>query len=409
MNPERIVNVLLHGKLIGTLTLLATDQNLFVFEEEYIADAGRPTLSLSFKSSQGGLLTDLKPSRTRLPAFFSNLLPEGPLREYLARKVGVSDKREFFLLKELGQDLPGAVTIEDFEFSTSPEFSHLESETGINDNSGSLRFSLAGVQLKFSAIKEATGGLTIPAEGKGGSWIIKLPSRTYDAVPENEFYMMRLAGEIGINVPEVDLISISDISGLPEDFLNLRGSALVVRRFDRRGDGSAVHIEDFAQIFNVYPEKKYENANYRNLAEVIWAECGKEDIAEFVRRLVFSTLIGNGDMHLKNWSLIYPDRQHARLSPAYDLLSTIPYIEDASTALNLVRTRDMVGFSSDRLAHFAAKARLSEKLVKSTAIDTVDRFFAVWKNGEFLHDLPVVRKTINEHLKTLAIVKEMQG
>lgn len=409
MNPDRIVNVRLYGRQIGTLTLLATDQNFFAFDEDYINDPGRPTLSLSFKSSQGRLLTDLKPSRTRLPPFFSNLLPEGPLREYLARKAGVSDKREFFLIKELGQDLPGAVTIEESMFATSPGDKNIEFDKQMNSSKRTLRFSLAGVQLKFSAVEGAQGGLTIPVEGKGGYWIVKLPSMTYQAVPENEFYMMRLAGDIGMNVPEVNLIPVKEISGLPEDLQNFQGSALAIRRFDREEDGTAAHMEDFAQIFGVYPEQKYQKANYRNIAEVILAESGQEDIKEFIRRLVFSVLIGNGDMHLKNWSLIYTDRRNPRLSPAYDLLSTIPYIKEASTALNLIRNRDMAGFSLERLIHFAAKAKLSENLVVNSAKDTVERFYSVWKNGEYLDDLPFVRDAINEHRTVLKIVKEIKG
>jgi len=54
----------------------------------------------------------------------------------------------------------------------------------------------------------ATGGLTIPAEGVGGSWIVKLPSTSFESVPENEFAMMTLARMIGINVPEVRLIPL---------------------------------------------------------------------------------------------------------------------------------------------------------------------------------------------------------
>ena len=61
-----------------------------------------------------------------------------------------------------------------------------------------LRFSLAGIQLKFSAIIEGRGGLTIPARGMGGSWIVKLPSREFEGVPENEFSMMTLARHIGM-------------------------------------------------------------------------------------------------------------------------------------------------------------------------------------------------------------------
>jgi serine/threonine-protein kinase HipA len=60
-----------------------------------------------------------------------------------------------------------------------------------------LRFSLAGVQLKFSAVMEASGGLTIPAGGMGGSWIVKLPSNRFASVPENEYTMLALARAVG--------------------------------------------------------------------------------------------------------------------------------------------------------------------------------------------------------------------
>ena len=57
---------------------------------------------------------------------------------------------------------------------------------------------------------------------------------------------------------------------------------------------------------------------------------------EFLRRFVFNALIGNADMHLKNWSLIYPDRRAAMLAPAYDFVSTIAYLPDDRLALTFV-------------------------------------------------------------------------
>ncbi|MCP4757575.1 MAG: type II toxin-antitoxin system HipA family toxin [Proteobacteria bacterium] len=408
MNSERILQVCLHEDPIGTLTLLAGDQTLFAFDDNYVNDPQRATLSLSFKSSQGGLITGVKPSRTRLPPFFANLLPEGPMRNYLAKRAGIATEREFFLIKVLGRDLPGAVTIREFDSVAGPVAGHRKKREQADNAGGPLRFSLAGVQLKFSAVKEATGGLTIPAEGSGGSWIVKLPSLSFNAVPENEFAMMRLAGLVGIDVPEIDLIPIGNLSGFPRDIKGMQGNALAVKRFDRDISGSAVHIEDFAQVFGVYPEKKYETANYRNLAKVIWAESGQKDIAEYVRRLVFSTMIGNGDMHLKNWSLMYPDGRQAVLAPAYDLLSTIPYIKEANTALNLVRSRDMAGLSLDRLSRFAAKARLPERLVLNTARETVETFLSVWKNGEYLANLPFIRDAIQVHLETIELVNSLR-
>lgn len=145
--------------------------------------------------------------------------------------------------------------------------------------------------------------------------------------------MMSLAKMVGIDVPAIDLVDIASINNLPAGINQLGSKAFIVKRFDRTGDGQRIHTEDFAQVFGVYPHAKYEKTSYRSLARVSAAESGDEDIAEFIRRATFKVLIGNGDMHLRNWSLIYRDRQRAELSPAYDLASTIAYNPDDKSAL----------------------------------------------------------------------------
>src|SRR5438067_253221 len=113
MIPDiRILKVSLDNRAIGTLTRLSGDKTLFAFNEDYIKNPTRPILSMSFRDAFGGLITDVNITRSRLPPFFSNLLPEGPLREYLAQRANMNPKHEFFLLLVLGQDLPGAVTIQ---------------------------------------------------------------------------------------------------------------------------------------------------------------------------------------------------------------------------------------------------------------------------------------------------------
>ncbi|WP_250847934.1 HipA domain-containing protein, partial [Escherichia coli] len=67
-------------------------------------------------------------------------------------------------------------------------------------------------------------------------------------------------------------------------------------------------------------------------------ETGEAGVSEFIRRLVFNALTGNADMHLKNWSLIYPDGRTPKLAPGYDFLSTTLYIPDENAALKLART-----------------------------------------------------------------------
>jgi len=404
MMPDvSILDVRLHDRSIGTLTNVQGDRTLFAFNQGYIDDRKRATLSLSFKDDHGQLLTRFKPVQTKLPPFFSNLLPEGPLRRYLASRAGVNEKREFFLLWMLGRDLPGALSIHSGEGEALPPGHDYDIPDHANRNA--LRFSLAGVQLKFSAIGNGNkaGGLTIPVEGVGGSWIVKLPSQQFAGVPENEFSMMTVARLMGMDVPELQLLGLDAISGLPEGIGQLSGQAMAVKRFDRGPEGP-IHTEDFAQVFSQFPEAKYDDASYRRIGMVLGIETGDADIAEFIRRLVFNTLIGNADMHLKNWSILYPDGRTPTLAPAYDFLATIPYLPDDSAALKYSRTKKMAEVTKDELVHFAAKARLPEKLVLEVGRETVSRFKEVWASEK--SNLPLakdIRDSVDAHAPNIPI------
>ena len=406
-NHVSTLNVLLYGESIATITNVGNDRTLFAFMDSYIHDESRPVLGLGFKDALGGLLTNFKPTQTKLTPFFSNLLPEETMRHYLAERAGVNPAREFFLLWVLGQDLAGAITVEPADGEALPPNVHqdIDDETKIDVP---MRFSLAGVQLKFSAVQQANGGLTIPATGKGGSWIVKLPSSRFDAVPENEYSMMELARMLGMDVPETQLLPINQIANIPDGIGKFgdafkNAQAFVIKRFDRAGD-QAVHIEDFAQVFGVYPQDKYKKASMRNIAQVIGIEGQDEDIAEFTRRLVFNTLIGNADMHLKNWSVIYKDKRTASIAPAYDFVSTIPYIPDDSASLKVSRSKKFSDFTLDELSHLAAKAMLPEKLVLDTAKQTVAGFHEIWAK-EKAH-LPLTKsmiEAIETHLRSIPL------
>jgi serine/threonine-protein kinase HipA len=402
MNNIAVLDVLLYGERIGTLTRLPGDRVLFAFTEAYIANRDRATLSLSFKDALGNLITDVRPTQTRLPVFFANLLPEGTMRDYLAARAQVKPEREFFLLATLGQDLPGALVIRptDSAVPLDESLDTVDSE-GEPPSAAALHFSLAGVQLKFSALKNARGGLTIPVDGVGGSWIVKLPSTQFPRVPENEFAMMELARRVGISVPDTALVSINEISGLPSG-INVVGShAYAIKRFDRAINDTRVHIEDFAQVFGVYPERRYDRASYRNIAEVIWTETGEAGIVEFLRRLVFNILIGNADMHLKNWSLIYSDRRHASLAPAYDFVSTIVYLPDDNLALTFVDSKKFSSLTREQFERFAAKARLPAKLTLDTVRETVLRFEEAWRNPPPGIIDETIRAAVERHLQTV--------
>ena len=401
-----VLEVLLYGEAIGTLTRVEGDRSLFAFNEEYIADENRPVLGLGFKDEFGELLTEFRPYQAQVMPFFSNLLPEERLRDYLAERAGVNPEREFFLLWVLGRDLPGAVTVRPAGGEEWPPQAGepLDDDAKVSRDEKALRFSLAGVQLKFSAVLGASGGLTIPAKGVGGSWIIKLPSEKYDGMPENEFSMMTLARKIGMNVPALELVDIADIGGLPKDVAAMERRALAIERFDRLSDGSSVHIEDFAQIFGIYPKDKYKKASMFNIASVIATESDDADIREFVQRLVFNTLIGNADMHIKNWSVYYPDRRTARLAPAYDFVSTVAYLPDSQAALAVGRFKRFDQFDEDELGYLADRVGLAKALVLDSARETVALFHQHWeaeKNNLPLY--PNVAGMIDSHLASVPL------
>lgn len=158
MPDVSVLDVRLYDQPIGTLTHLQGERTIFAFNEDYVENPDRPTLSLSFKDDLGGLITKIRPTQRVVPPFFSNLLPEGGLRRYLAERAGVNQQREFFLLWVLGLDLPGALSIHPAAGDSLPPRD--DEDLPANAKPNALRFSLAGVQLKFSAFENA---------GKGGA------------------------------------------------------------------------------------------------------------------------------------------------------------------------------------------------------------------------------------------------
>ncbi len=395
----------LHGQRIGVLNRLNGERHLFSFDEEYLDDPNRHILSLSFKGGAGGIVTATRPTARKIPPFFSNLLPEGNLRTYLADRAGVKTDREFFLLALLGDDLPGGVTVSPLGMDGLPvEEPRPVAEPPRTD--GILRFSLAGVQLKFSAVIEAHGGLTIPVHGMGGSWIVKLPSTQFAHVPENEFVMLELARAIGIDVPETRLVPVAEISGLPEAAARLPGNAFVVRRFDRHESGTRIHMEDFAQIFGLFPDDKYGARSYANIAFVLAAEAGEAGVEEFVRRLAFSILIGNGDMHLKNWSLLYQDGRTPTLSPAYDFLATFPYIPGDKLALDFGGSRSLAEISPEQLRRFADKARIPARPAQRLFEEVRERTIEAWRTLDHKDILPAdLRSAIDARIQMTAMLR----
>lgn len=398
------LDIFLNDTRAGLLTELPDGRILFTFDETYINDPSRPVLSQSYLAADGALLTDTRAYSIKAPPFFANLLPEGHLRDYLAARGGVKPGNEFALLYLMGEDLPGAVIARPAADSSLPKGREEKTLAEKNESGQPWRFSLAGVQLKFSALMERHGGLTIPAGGMEGNWIVKLPSLTHDNIPENEYAMMHMAGEIGLKVPEIRLVPLSEIEGLP-DFGKLCGTqALAVRRFDRTEGGLRIHIEDFAQVYGILPDNKYEGVSFQNIAGMVWTLTGEEGLRDYIARLAYTILTGNGDMHLKNWSFIYRDGRTPELAPVYDMVSTVPYMPGETLALKFVETKKMMLCDLRLFEKLAGKAGLPKKLVLDAVRETAAKTRRVWAENKAHYALPKAIETmIDQHMKSVPL------
>ncbi len=399
-----VLDVLLHGVLVGQVVDLGGDRTIFTLNDAYAGDSGRATLSLGFKTASGGITLKPKARRNKIDPFFSNMLPEGRLRDYVAERNGVHPSREFQLLKILGQDLPGAVVVRPNRDESDVDDRVAKTKDPITEDAP-LKFSLAGVQMKLSAMRTAAGGLTVPGSGLGGDWILKFPSERFAAVPENEFWMMTFARRLGFDVPDMDLVPVSSIQGMPRGVRTDLGDVFVIRRFDRTSDRGRVHMEDFAQIFRVYPEDKYAKGNFDMIARVLWAEIGEDGIKDFLERMVLNAAIGNGDMHLKNWTLIYPDGRTPKLAPLYDILSTLTYVGQEDLGLNFAGTKRFHDLTEERFAEFIDKAKLPPATAMRSVKDMARRIRDVWSDFRPEIDLPRdLLDAIDEHMKAVPII-----
>lgn len=391
---QRRYAVLLHGRRIGGM--LGRDAfTTFRFDRDYWErdPADRPVLGQWFERHRRR-----RPRASgRVPAWFSGLLPEGRLRERVAREQGVSVYRELDLLAGTGGDLPGAVELR-LEGTPCDEAGGADSPSA--SPRGRVRASLAGMTMKFSLRRQGER-LALPAHGEDGDWILKTPDAAYPGLVDNEYAMMRLARAIGIEVPEVELLDRERIDELgPGAWTSEERRAYAVRRFDRSASGR-IHIEDFAQVLGRFGagDDKYRS-NVQTVAGLAFRGRDEASLREMVRRTVFNLLIGNGDAHLKNWSLIYPDRRVAVLSPAYDLVCTsvhLPNPEDPELGLPFFEAERLSQVCREHFRRLQETLEVDGEHVLAVLDDTLERFFDTWTPAATEYVPTQVRTWITDH------------
>jgi serine/threonine-protein kinase HipA len=402
------LSVWLNSDRVGTLTNLSGDYNLFSFAEEYVANRSRPTLSQAFLGISGEPVKVIRRTHRVAPPFFANLLPEegGILRNIVAKQFAINRTRDYPYLRTLGGDLPGAIILR--ELAADEPADTIEVAEPISTDRP-LRFSLAGVQPKFSA-DFAANRISMSATGLGGNWIAKLPTNTFQNLPENEFRIMSLARAIGLPVPEIRLVDLASIDGLPEDLLPVlrqdeSRSVYLISRFDRTGSRLRIHVEDFNQIANQPPADKYENRTSQWIANVIATLCPQEDVEDYVRRLTFGVCVGNNDMHLKNWAICYPDGTTPRLAPMYDFVCTRYYYPNAELGLSIGGTRSFEAIDFDVISRFATGAEISAKRARILARETVESIHASWPAIKSTMTDPLMIAAIERHFLTVPLMR----
>lgn len=174
--------------------------------------------------------------------------------------------------------------------------------------------TLTGVQpklsLDFDRMSRSPKRFTIV--GLWGRFILKPQTSAYPYLPELEDLTMHLARLAKIETVPHSLIRFSDGE-----------LSYITRRIDRTENGEKIPIEDMCQLSERLTEDKYKSS-YERIAKLVYrySAVPKLDVIKFWEQVVFSWIVGNADMHLKNFSLYAPDDKTHLLTPAYDLLPT---------------------------------------------------------------------------------------
>lgn len=261
--------------------------------------------------------------------FFANLLPEAEARQRVARRHGLSPDNDFGLLRAIGGDCAGALSITDGEEPTadavyepiteSALIAELATETGgRNAAFDQARLSLAGAQHKVPVFQSESGELHVPVDAAPSSHIAKAAPERFVHVPAYETFAALLAQRVELPVADIALFRAR-----PRNYT-------LTRRYDRASGNRQLvrlHQEDFCQALGLPPSRKYEADGGPSIAECVAlvrtaSVEPARDLLLLLRWQAFNIGIGNADGHAKNLSLLRDGEGSWRLAPFYDLVST---------------------------------------------------------------------------------------
>ena len=334
------VEVFYEQFIVGRITVHAHSGLRFDYDPNWLATAGNFPLSVTLS------LVPKEYGDEVIAPWLANLLPEEQQLTALSRVLGLSSSDALALLKEIGGDTAGAISIGEPSLRALWRYETLQDHYGLETDTEALsrhfddlgqrpflvgedgvRLSLAGGQKKTAltvlnadgnpklGLPEPTDRLAIPKTGAPSTIIIKPDNPTLPGIVENEAYCLTLAGLIGLRVVDCMVIEAGG------------RTALAVARYDRglRRDGSVrrLHQEDFAQANSIYPGQKYEQGTVPGLdlnRLLLTGNClPPSEALKLIDQVIFNILVANTDAHAKNYSMILSGG--AMMAPMYDVSS----------------------------------------------------------------------------------------
>lgn len=231
------------------------------------------------------------------------------------------------------------------------------------------KMSIQGVQKKLSAQLKVKAGY-FEIVDQHGHYILKPQSDIFPELPENEAITMSLAKTIGLEIPVHGLVRSKDAS-----------MTYFIKRFDRGGHTKKLAVEDFAQLSGEDRHRKYQSSIEKVIAIIAkFCTFPKIEFLKLFKLILFNFLIGNEDMHLKNFSLITKERKIA-LSPAYDLLNSTIAMRKAKEEIALpLRGRKNNLTKEDLLKYFAGEQLQLNQNVITNVLEEFQQIIPEWRN-----------------------------
>lgn len=373
------LNVFINQVKAGELWLDHQSRFCFQYNKNWIDSKDSYRLSVSLPLREAPYLNDDSYS------YFTNLLPEGKILNVLSRKLQIPVSNPFELLRAIGGDCAGAVSLfKDGSLPQKPEMYSYEiltndhlikiikelPENPFMADAAGIRLSLAGAQEKLPvALKD--NKIRISMNGAPSSHILKTPIKDLHGTVENETFCMMLAKRMGLTVPDVKIIKINEIP------------LYIIDRYDRKMEnGQIIRLiqEDFCQALNVNAQLKY-TPTLEMCFSLIRNETAFQvkDIKRLLQLIIFNGLIGNSDAHAKNISLIHGENGTI-LAPFYDLLSTYVYPYAKKMAMKIGGGRHFQFLEPEHFERFSKDTSIKYKVVKETILTMADKIVGEAKN-----------------------------